>query len=264
MVMEHGYTGRFKADDRLMSFERIIGEKLLKKFGKKRGVAILVSFLIFISLTVFSETIRIGFEKKFGIGEERLTEEEAKMLIGVQKAEELKTKYGEMKPVEILHNMTTGKTVNVNGKEEGAYVYVWMPWRDPRAPEKGWLTMENPFYRIDLNLDHPYYLIFDKVSEKQILLYSQVVENPTDILSGSTLGFADLDGDNSVPFSSLAFHDSDGIGYRIITANRREGYLLVGTEGWDFMGLSPNAGYDVEGEVYLGIFADKPFFLDAT
>ena len=86
-----------------------------------------------------------------------------------------------------------------------------------------------------------------------------------DMLTGSDIGFADLDGNNQVPFSTTARDDVDGIRkYRILYEDKNTGFLLVGTEGWDFQVVDPNKGYDMEAEVMFGLFADKPYFIDAT
>ncbi|GBE18986.1 hypothetical protein BMS3Abin16_01598 [archaeon BMS3Abin16] len=166
---------------------------------------------------------------------------------------------------ELLHELKTGGTVNVAGKETSAYIRVWNPFLDAAAPEKGWLEMENPYYRIRVNLDHSYYLIYDKALKKDLLIYNDKVDNKMDMLTGSDIGFADLDGNNQVPFSTTARDDVDGIRkYRILYEDKNTGFLLVGTEGWDFQVVDPNKGYDMEAEVMFGLFADKPYFIDAT
>ncbi len=165
----------------------------------------------------------------------------------------------------MMHELLLPKTVLVGGKEETAYIRVWEPLIDERAPSKGWLEMENPFYKISVNLDHSYYLIYDKALRKDILIYNDKVENKMDMLTGSDIGFADLDANNQVPYSTTARDDVDGIRrYTILYEDKAKGFLLVGTEGWDFQVVDPGSGYDMEAEVHFGIFADKPYFVDST
>jgi hypothetical protein len=165
----------------------------------------------------------------------------------------------------ILHEIMLPKTVTVGGKEEGAYIRVWEPLIDEAAPDKGWLEMENPFYSIKVNLDHSYYLLYDKALGKDLLIYNDKVENKMDMLTGADMGYGDLDGNNQVPFSTTARDDVDGIGrHQILYEDKNTGFLLIDTEGWDFQVVDPNKGYDVESEVMFGVFADKPYFIDAT
>jgi len=166
---------------------------------------------------------------------------------------------------EILDEIKTSKKVLVKDEEVEAYVKVWKPIVDEKAPEKGWVELENPFYKIRLNLDHSYYMLFDKIQGKEVLVYNDQVEDKISMLTGSTLGYADLDGANMVSFSSMALHDVDGIGrYRVLLKDEENGFLLFVAEGYDFQPTDPTSGYDVEGEVMFGLFADKPYFIDAT
>ncbi len=166
---------------------------------------------------------------------------------------------------ELLHELALTDTVNVAGEETNAYIRVWNPFLDASAPDKGWLELENPYYRIRVNLDHSYYLLYDKALKKDLLVYNDRVENPTDMLTGSDIGFADLDANNQVSSSTTALHDVDGIRkYTILYEDKNTGFILVGTEGWDFQVVDPNKGYDMEAEVMFGLFADKPYFVDAT
>lgn len=161
-----------------------------------------------------------------------------------------------------IYSLDMGKTVRVNGKDEPAVIDV-KNRIDSMAPEKGWLVMETPFYRIEVNLDHPYYLLYDKLNQKDVLVYNDKVESQTDMLTGSTLGYADYDAENLVPFSSMALHDESGIEYSIKEADKEKGFLLIGLEGWDFQPTGTARGYDVEGEELLALFADRPYFFDA-
>ncbi|RMF91781.1 MAG: tetratricopeptide repeat protein [Methanobacteriota archaeon] len=165
----------------------------------------------------------------------------------------------------ILHELKLPKRVNVNGKEEDAFIRVWEPLIDEKAPDKGWLEMETPFYSIKVNLDHSYYLLYDKVLGKDLLVYNDRVENPTDMLTGSDLGFADQEGNNKIQWGTTALHDPNGIGrYQILFEDRDAGFLLVDTEGWDIPGSGdPTEGFDAEAEVMFGLFADKPYFINA-
>jgi hypothetical protein len=184
-----------------------------------------------------------------------------KTIVDVLREGETKKNHGEVwfhlrEPIETIYNLT---------KDEDEYIYVWSPWRDLEAPEKGWLTLENGFYRINVNLDHSYYLLFDKISDIDVLVYNDEVEDPINILTGSDMGFADHGGDNPDSFASTAIHDLDGIGrYQIHWEEKDKGFLLVGLEGWDYLPEDPKRGFYIEGEALLGIFADKPYFIDAT
>jgi hypothetical protein len=145
------------------------------------------------------------------------------------------------------------------------YVYVWSPWTDLEAPDKGWLTVENGFYRINVNLDHSYYMLYDKINDRDVLVYNDEVEDPVNILTGSDIGFADHGGDNVDFFASTGIHDVDGISrHRILWESPEEGFVLVGLEGWNYQPDDFTRGYDVEAEVFLGVFSNKPNFIDAT
>jgi hypothetical protein len=149
--------------------------------------------------------------------------------------------------------------------DDGGYIYVWEPVKDLQAPGKGWLITENPFYQIRINLDKSYYMLYDKGSEREILIYNDEVEDPVNVLTGSDMGFADHDGDNPDSFASTATHDKNGIGrYLIRWVDEEGGFLLLGLEGWDYFPDDYSQGFDVEGEVLLGIFSDKPYFFDTT
>jgi len=165
----------------------------------------------------------------------------------------------------LLHELNLDKTVLVNGKEEKAYIKVWEPLINPEAPGKGWLEMENPFYKIKVNLDHSYYLLFDKINDEAIFLYNDKVDNIADKLTGSDIGFTDHSGENARTFSTTAIDDEDGIRrYQIMSEDKENGFLLVTTEGWDFLVADALTGYDAEAEVMFGLFADKPYFIDAN
>jgi KaiC/GvpD/RAD55 family RecA-like ATPase len=170
-----------------------------------------------------------------------------------------------------LYHMEMAKTVNVAGEDVTAFIDL-KNRKDTNAPEKGWLIIETPFYRIDVHLDGadidnnvagPHYRVHDKSNGKDITVFNDRVENPIDMLTSSTLGYADLDGENLVSFSSMALHDESGISYKLLMEDKERGFVLINTEGWDFIPPDPRGGYDVEGEVMLGIFADKPTFIDA-
>jgi len=134
-----------------------------------------------------------------------------------------------------------------------------------QAPKKGWLYLETPYYLIRINLDRSYYTLFDKINNKELLIYNEELKQKHEILSGSTLGYADLDGENLVSFSSMALDDATGLEYSIIGASNETGYLMLLTKGWDFKaGQIAKDGYDVEGEEIFVVFADKPYFIDAV
>jgi hypothetical protein len=153
-------------------------------------------------------------------------------------------------PLKVNYNLT---------KKTGDYIYVWDARRDIKAPEKGWLTLETGFYRINVNLDHSYYLLFDKINSRDILVFNDKIQDPLAVLAGSDIGFTDHGGDNPINFATTAVHDVDGIkDYSILLEDRHRGFLLIALEGWDAL------GYDVVGDVFLGIFSDRPYFIDAN
>ncbi len=165
----------------------------------------------------------------------------------------------------LLRELTGSKIVKIGDDDVRSYIRVWEPLINERAPKKGWLEMENPFYKIRVNLDRSYYTLYDKVQKKELLIVNDKVDNENDMLFGSDIGYGDLDGNNLVPRSTTALHDSDGIGrHTILYEDKNSGFILVNTEGWDFQVVDPKKGYDVESEVMFGIFADKPYFIDAT
>jgi len=134
-----------------------------------------------------------------------------------------------------------------------------------QAPRKGWIYLNTPYYIIKINLDRSYYLLFDKLNQRELLIYNEELKQKHEILSGSTLGYADLDGENLVSFSSMALDDSTGLEYSIIGASNETGYLILLTRGWDFKATQlAKDGYDVEGEEIFVAFADKPYFIDAV
>ncbi len=162
-----------------------------------------------------------------------------------------------------FYSLKMDKTVNVNGKEEPAAID--MKTRiDSKAPDKGWLLIENPFYKIELNLDHPYYRLYDKITGKEVTMFNDKVDNQIDMITGSDIGYADHSGENKVQFSTTALHDVDGIiRQTIVYEDKENGFVLLNTEGWDFIPRDPASGYDAEAEVMLGLFADRPYYIDA-
>ncbi len=158
-------------------------------------------------------------------------------------------------PTRIHHLLTHG---------DGGYVRIWEPCTSPRAPDKGWLVVENPYYRLSINLDHSYYTIFDKVKDRDILIYNDAVTSEIDILTACDLGFADHDGDNSLAYASTALYDTDGLEYEYVYEDATQGFLMIDTRGWDTRQKEAGKGYDVEAEVIFGIFADRPYFINAV
>ena len=136
--------------------------------------------------------------------------------------------------------------------------------KNEKAENKGFLVLDTPFYNISINLDRSYFLIYDKLNSHALTVYNDSVENPTDMLTGVDMGYADLDGVNRIPFSTTALHDEDGLSYTIVTASEEEGYVVVDTRGWDVTPTKLDRGYDVEGEVLFVVFAQKPYFFFAT
>ena len=160
-----------------------------------------------------------------------------------------------IKPTKIRHSLTT---------DDGGYIHIWEPCTSRRAPDKGWLIAENPFYKICINLDHGYYLIEDKERDKDILVYDDTVKNAIDMLTGCDLGFGDHDGDNPIQYATTALHDTDGIEYELSYEDRDNGFVLIDTRGWDTRHKDAGKGYDVEAEVAFGIFANEPYFINAV
>ncbi len=160
-----------------------------------------------------------------------------------------------IEPTKTLYSLTTG---------DDAYIRIWEPCTSLRAPEKGWLIVENPYYTIRINLDHSYYLIFDKVRDKDILVYDDSVTSEIDMLTGCDLGFGDHDGDNPIHYATTALYDTDGIQYEIPYTDETRGFVVIDTRGWDTCQKDPGKGYDVEAEVIFGIFADEPYFINAV
>ncbi|KAF5435458.1 hypothetical protein C5S35_11060, partial [Candidatus Methanophagaceae archaeon] len=142
---------------------------------------------------------------------------------------------------------------------EDGYINIWEPCTNSRAPKKGWLVLENPFYKLNINLDHSYYLIFDKKRNKDILVYDDTLKSGSTTLTGCDLGFGDNDLSNPIHYATTAIHDNNGIEYEISYENRTRGFVLIDTEGWD-----TDSGYDVEAEVIFGIFANQPYFINAV
>jgi len=147
--------------------------------------------------------------------------------------------------------------------EEG-YIHIWEPCTSHSAPDKGWLVVENPFYKLNINLDHSYYIIFDKKRDKDILVYDDTVKAGSITLTGCDLGFGDNDLSNPIHYATTALHDTDGIDYEISYEDRNRGFVLIDTEGWDTRQKDAGKGYDVEAEVIFGIFANKPYFINAV
>ena len=160
-----------------------------------------------------------------------------------------------IQPTKILYNLTT---------EDNGYINIWEPCKNDRAREEGWLVAENPFYKININLDHSYYEIFDKMRDKDILVYDDTVKSGIDLLTGSDLGFCDHAADNAIQYATTALHDTDGIEHEIVYEDRDKGFVLIDTEGWDTTSKDARKGYDVEAEVIFGIFANEPYFINAV
>jgi hypothetical protein len=227
-----------------------------EKTSKKKPTIPLIPILIFaaILLIIFTQSL----ETRGKALEDSL---KTQTIADVIMEGETKKEFGEIwfhlrEPIIIQENLTL---------EGGDYAYVWTPWKDLKAPKKGWLTVENPFYRINVNLDRSYYMLFDKINDRDVFIYNDQVEDEINILSGSDIGFADHGGENPDFFVSTGTHDIDGIGrYKIPWKNMQKGFLLVSLEGWDYRPEDPNRGYDVEAEVLLGVFADKPYYIDAN
>jgi hypothetical protein len=224
---------------------------------ERNGKLLLQTFSFFFVALLFF----IAVVNQFGYWTKAIEEKKTKTIVEVVKERELDKTFGEVwyhikEPVKIHHKLTM---------DNNQYIYIWKPWKDSQAPQKGWLTMENRFYRINVNLDRSYYLLFDKTADKDVLVYDENVEDPLSILTGSDIGFADHGGDKPDFFATTALHDLDGIGrYSIHLEDIEKGIIFVALEGWDYQPNDSIRGYDIEAEVLLGLFADKPYFIDAT
>lgn len=151
---------------------------------------------------------------------------------------------------------------NILSMRDGELVLYNM--KDAKAPNKGWLVADAKYYKISINLDKSYYLLYDKLNDLDLIIYNDTVKSITDMLTGSDMGFADYDGTNKLPFTSTAIHDKDGITYSIITSNENEGFVLISTQGWDVTPLEMTQGYDAEGQIFFGIFSNKPYYIEAV
>lgn len=231
-------------------------EKSEKSIDGQSKFVLLTFIAFFIALPLFAAAA-----SHWGYSLEKTDEKKPDTIVDFKKESVLKKPYGEVwfhlsEPLTIHRNLTL---------DEKGYIYVWNPWKDLKAPEKGWLTLENPFYRIDVNLDHSYYLLYDKTADRDILVYDDEIMDPISILTGSDIGFSDHGGDKPDFFATTALHDLNGIGrHSILWEDGEKGFLLVGLEGWDYQPGDSIRGYDVEAEVLLGLFTDKPYFIDAT
>jgi hypothetical protein len=164
-------------------------------------------------------------------------------------------KSAKIKHTAMIDNLTT---------EDNGYIHIWEPCTNSNAPEKGWLGVENPFYMLNINLDHSYYMIFDKERDKEILVYDDTDKSGFNLLTGCDLGFADHGGDNPIQYATTAIHDTNGIEYELVYKDRDRGFVLIDTEGWDTLQIDEGKLYDVEAEVMFGVFANKPYFINAV
>jgi hypothetical protein len=219
--------------------EEILKEKFKKIKNNKPALTLIIAILFFVGLALFDAVVHVGVHElyyKYTEPGEFVFEEDV------------------IEPTNILHNLTT----------ENGYLYIWEPCTSCRAPEKGWLIMENPFYKISINLDHGYYLIFDKLRNMDISVYNDTVKSKIDMLTGCDLGFGDHNGDNPLHYATTAIHDIDGIEYEVLYEDKSRGFVLINTRGWDTRQKDENKGYDVEAEIIFGIFADRPYFINAV
>lgn len=132
------------------------------------------------------------------------------------------------------------------------------------ATGRGILMVDTPYYNISINLDRSHFLIFDKINSRPITIFNDEVDNPIDMLTGCDIGYADVEGNNKIPFSTTALHDDDGLVYELVDENKEEGYIMLSTRGWDVSPTKLDKGYDVEAEVLFMAFANKPYFFVAT
>lgn len=225
---------------KISHLEGIIHEKFKKIYKNKPVLTLIIAILFFVGVALFDAVVHVGVHElyyKYSESNGEIIEEDI------------------IKPTKISHNLTTG---------DGGYMCIWEPCTSRRAPDKGWLIVENPFYKISINLDHSYYLIFDKVRERDILLYNDAVDSEIDMLTGCDFGFGDHEGDNPIQYATTALYDTDGIEYEILYEDENRGFVLIDTAGWDTRQKEAGKGYDVEAEIIFGIFANKPYFINAV
>jgi len=220
---------------KIPDLEEVIREQFKKIYKTKPVVTLILAILFFVGVAFFHGYVHV--------------------LVADWLHEDLEQQVDMIKPTKTFYSLTPG---------DDAYIRIWEPCTSRRAPEKGWLILENPYYMININLDNSYYMIFDKVRDKDILVYNDTVESEIDMLTGCDLGFGDHDGDNPIPYASTALHDTDGIEYEIIYEDRNRGFVLINTKGWNTRQKEAEKGYDVEAEVMFGIFANKPYFINAV
>jgi hypothetical protein len=220
---------------KLPGLEEVIREQFKKIYKTKPVVTLILAILFFVGIAFFHGYVHVLVEDW--------------LHKGLEQHEDI------IKPTKTLYSLTTG---------DNAYIRIWGPCTSRRAPKKGWLVIENPFYMININLDHSYYMIFDKMRDKDILVYNDTVKSEIDMLTGCDLGFGDHAGDNPIQYATTGLHDIDGIEYEIAYVDRNRGFVLIDTEGWDTLQEDPGKGYDVEAEVMFGIFANKPYIINAV
>jgi hypothetical protein len=212
-------------------------------YKNKPVLTLLLAILFFVAIALFDAAVHVGVHEWYYQYHESPDQEGSH------------TESEQITPTQVHHLLTHG---------DGGYVRIWEPCTSQHAPDKGWLVVENPYYRLSINLDHSYYTIFDKVKNRDILVYNDAVSSEIDILTACDLGFADHDGDNSLAYASTALYDSDGLEYEFVYEDAAQGFLMINTRGWDTYQKETGKGYDVEAEVIFGIFADRPYFINAV
>jgi hypothetical protein len=221
------------------NLEEVIHEKFKKSSRIRPVVTLILAILFFVAVAFFHGFVHVWvdewYHQHFGHAEPQL---EVDLIM----------------PTTIHHQLIS----------RDGYVTIWEPVTTCRAPDKGWLVLENPYYRLKINLDHSYYLMYDKLRERDILVYNDTVKNKLDMLTGCDLGFGDHDGDNPIQYASTALYDPDGISYEILYEDSERGFVLIDTLGWDTTQTEAAKGYDVEAEVAFGLFADQPYFINAV
>lgn len=228
-----------EALSKISNLEGTVHEGFKKIYKNRPALTLLLAILFFVGVAFFHGYVHVLV---------------AEWLQGDPGQQE-KLSEDRIEPEKTLYRLTTG---------DDAYIQIWEPCMSRRAPKKGWLIVENPYYTIRINLDHSYYLIFDKVRAKDILVYDDAVTSEIDMLTGCDLGFGDHKGDNPIQYATTALYDIDGLVYEIAYEDEKQGFVLITTEGWDTRQKDPGKGYDVEAEVLFGIFADKPYFINAV
>ncbi|HDS45478.1 MAG TPA: hypothetical protein ENN68_05220 [Methanomicrobia archaeon] len=196
---------------KISDLEGVVRARLARLYKNKPVLTLILAILFFVAIALFDAAVHVGVHEWY---------------YQYHESPELgsDTESEQITPTQIRHLLT---------HEDGGYVRIWEPCTSKHAPDKGWLVIENPYYQLNINLDHSYYTIFDKVQDRDILIYNDAVSSKIDVLTACDFGFADHDGDNSLPYASTALYDTDGLEYEFVYEDAAQGFLLIDTRSWD-------------------------------